>query len=792
MTTSEEKYKKLASEYAKLKAQVPVLKKAFLDEQSSHNELKCSFKESEQTVRKFEQEVDSLKFRNQQLSTRCSLLQDELDSFESKKKNKHKDSPTHSTGPRSPGIFNEELQNKIEENARLHRQVYEIESEYKSKLEELQQKLGQFEKQCSDHEMVLNTNMHKNKAVVDKLQEEKAMLEVKLQAIDVEMKDLKSRTMKAESLLGSVETDLKEQLNLANRIIADKLPFIDTKIRELNGLNVPTHDRRHQLRSREMVNQSANLLGEVIHALSNFFTYTEQRSQIYPADGKVEPISPVNTQFCKLLHEHLSHLRPVENTLKDLLATFKDDALTTLETATGLQPFSKAVNKMVSYMNILLPYQLLSLEEECAVSSCTSTLQGKNMDLHRSLKKLNAIFNKLDTVTNLLAAQSSKTCGHSPNNHPRMFVMLCDNLRYLHEAVKEVSKHYNGKVSLEHQMPTATQRLKTTDECVVSSLISLVTSTNKLSTFLSGNQEFFKQRAGYRTRGSSVGTEHANHAIRSNPVVVNFRQRAAQYITSLTKPCPESVPHHIAVQNRKVLLSSAESREGLAKQIETFQQKVSRLEQEKEHWMLEHQLLKIKLEHEEQKSRKLESELETASRVEAVTSIHDNIEAPKPVRKGTDSDKRLDVSMLGKLDASTKTTAGVDSRELLIKNHFTTRINELTQQIQLSDSKCVSFHAEVRALHKQIIMAERSKKQAEDELKAMSQTYAQLKDELSTTSKNYESQLSMMSDHLAGMNEKLTTQKDEIDELKSQIATTKSSSSSNPASKLLSLKKSKR
>jgi len=44
----------------------------------------------------------------------------------------------------------------------------------------------------------------------------------------------------------------------------------------------------------------------------------------------------------------------------------------------------------------------------------------------------------------------------------------------------EVSKHYNGKVSFEHQMPTATQRLKTTDECVVSSLVSLVTSTGKV------------------------------------------------------------------------------------------------------------------------------------------------------------------------------------------------------------------------------------------------------------------------------------------------------------------------
>ena len=35
----------------------------------------------------------------------------------------------------------------------------------------------------------------------------------------------------------------------------------------------------------------------------------------------------------------------------------------------------------------------------------------------------------------------------------------------------------------------------------------------------------------------------------------------------LFQPCPESVPHKVAVQNRKVLLSSAESREGLAKQV---------------------------------------------------------------------------------------------------------------------------------------------------------------------------------------------------------------------------------
>lgn len=44
----------------------------------------------------------------------------------------------------------------------------------------------------------------------------------------------------------------------------------------------------------------------------------------------------------------------------------------------------------------------------------------------------------------------------------------------------EVSKHYNSKVSLEHQLPTATQKLKTTDECIVSSLVTLVTTTGKV------------------------------------------------------------------------------------------------------------------------------------------------------------------------------------------------------------------------------------------------------------------------------------------------------------------------
>ena len=60
------------------------------------------------------------------------------------------------------------------------------------------------------------------------------------------------------------------------------------------------------------------------------------------------------------------------------------------------------------------------------------------------------------------------------------------SLRYLSlfslslSLAADVSKNYNFKVSLEHQLPTASQKLRTTDECVVSSLISLVTCTGKV------------------------------------------------------------------------------------------------------------------------------------------------------------------------------------------------------------------------------------------------------------------------------------------------------------------------
>jgi len=43
-----------------------------------------------------------------------------------------------------------------------------------------------------------------------------------------------------------------------------------------------------------------------------------------------------------------------------------------------------------------------------------------------------------------------------------------------------LSRHYNAKMSFEHQLPTASQKLKVTDECILAAVVSLVTCTSKV------------------------------------------------------------------------------------------------------------------------------------------------------------------------------------------------------------------------------------------------------------------------------------------------------------------------
>ncbi|NXA37836.1 PPR21 phosphatase, partial [Eudromia elegans] len=734
-----------------LRAQNQVLKKGVVDEQANSASLKEQLKMKDQSLRKLQQEMDSLTFRNQQLAKRVELLQDELALSETRgKKSKKSGESSSQLSQEQKSVFNEDLQKKIEENERLHILFFEADEQHKRLEAELRSRLDVLETDAAQHQAVVDSLTRKYTDTIEKLQNDKTKLEIKSQTLEREAKDCRLRTEECQQQLKNLQAALGSRLEESLCIISEKVPFNDTRSNQYNALNVPVHNRRYQLKLRDLAGQAVAFVQDLVTALLNFHTYTEQKVQIFPVDSATDTISPLNQKFSQYLHENASYVRPLEEGMLHLFESITEDTVTVLETAVKLKSFAKHLSSYLCFLRKILPYQLKSLEEECESSLCTATLRDRNMELHRDMKKLTAVFEKLHVYISLLALPSTKPEGLLRTNYSFVFTNIATSLHGFHVVLEDISKHYSQKATLEQEVPTATQKLITTNDCILSSIVALTNAVGKIASFFSNNLDHFTASLSYGPKG---GTEFINPL--SAECMLQYKKKAAAYMKSLKKPYSDSVPYEEALANRRVLLSSTESREGLAQQVQQSLEKIAKLEQEKEHWMLEAQLAKIKLEKENQKMKhSLSGHL--------AESVQERSVLPNAAEQKEETIEKSQREAV----KNTGLAPDNESREDLIKNHYMARIAELTSHLQLADSKSVHFHAECRALAKRLALAEKSKESLTEELKVASQNTSRLQDELMTTKRSYEDQLSMMSDHLCSMNETLTKQREEIDTLK--------------------------
>uniref|UniRef100_A0A8C2GDV0 Protein phosphatase 1 regulatory subunit 21 n=1 Tax=Cyprinus carpio TaxID=7962 RepID=A0A8C2GDV0_CYPCA len=724
VTDLQSKYSKLAQEYSKLRAQNQVLKKAVVDEQTASCSLKDELKQKEQSLRKVEQEMDSLSFRNQQLTKRVELLQEELLLSESKsKKSKNKGDSPSQVSLQTQSVFDEDLQKKIQENERLHIQFHEADEQFRRQEAQLRVRLDQLEKESEQHQAVVDALNRKYTDAIEKLQNDKALLEVNAQTLEREAKDCRIRTEECQQQLRKYQSEVSSQLKHSSSVIQEKVPFNDTQLSDYNSLNVPLHNRRHQLKARDVAAQALGFVQSLVSALLNLHSYTEQRVHIYPLDSSIEAISPVNLKVQHSLHLLTQSSADGQRKNSDALKfIFYQNTETRIkETLVKLQDFSRSFSSYSGFLQKILPYQLQSLEEDCEASLCTAALASKNRQLQKDMKKLTAVFQKLKSYVALLALPSE--CVTLIAN--AVFTQMSACLHGLHDAATELSQHYSQKASLEQGLPTVTQKLCTTNECLLSSLASLTNSCGKMATFFSNNLDFLASCPGYGPRGGFLNPQQADS-------VMENKRRAATYMSTIRKVQSESVPYREALANRHVLTSSTESREGLMQQVYEqthLRTSVSLKSTQSKHWSLcSAQLISFKIFH------------------ISFVCHRDNVSCF--------------------LVAGVKNAADQESREHLIKHHYMSRVSEITAQLQMCDSKAVHFHAECRAVAKRLAMAEKSRETLTEELKVAHQNITRLQDELSTTKRSYEDQLSMMSDHLCSMNDTLSKQRDEIDSLK--------------------------
>uniref|UniRef100_A0A7N6FEG8 Protein phosphatase 1 regulatory subunit 21 n=1 Tax=Anabas testudineus TaxID=64144 RepID=A0A7N6FEG8_ANATE len=751
VTDLQTKYSKLAQEYSKLRAQNQVLKKAVVDEQANSTSLKEQLKQRDQSLRKQEQEMDSLSFRNQQLAKRVELLQEELVASEAKgKKGKH--------GLQTQNVFDEDLQKKIEENERLHIQFYEADEQHRRQEAELRARLKELEKDSEQHQAVVDGLTTKYMETIERLQGDKARLEVKAQTLERESKECRLRTEECQQQLRRCQAELNRQVKQSSSVIQEKVPFNDTVRRLIQWSVHCVFFLWVQLKARDVAGQALSFIQDLVAALLNFHSYTEQRVHIYPLDSSIESISPLNQKFSQYLHENAAYVRPLEDSLLQLHQSITEDTVTTLETVIKLKSFADNFSSYTHFLQKILPYQLKSLEEECEAPLCTAALTAKNHELQSDMKRLTSVFEKVQNYINLLALPSRLTSNLLAQKLPQLILgsrISSACLLSLHDAIKEMSKHYNQKASLEQELPTVTQKLCTTTECLLGSLGSLTSSTGKIATFFSNNLDFFTS-SGYSPRGSTLTL----NPLQAENMLAN-KKKAVAYIQAIKKPSS----HTFAVVSSSLPI-------GLL-QVQQSQEKIARLEQEKEHWLLEAQLGKVRLEKENQRIADLEAQLEAAlggslsSQAATANIPAQSYEEAETEQKAAGKETTLCTSLVEMLPTYTDLTSIYEeSREQLIKTHYMSRVGELTTQLQISDSKAVHFHSECRALAKRLTIAEKSRETLSDELKVANQNITRLQDELTTTKRSYEDQLSMMSDHLCSMNETLSKQREEIDTLK--------------------------
>ncbi|KAM5293001.1 protein phosphatase 1 regulatory subunit 21 isoform 1-T1 [Ctenodactylus gundi] len=748
------KYQKLAQEYSKLRAQNQVLKKGVVDEQASSAALKEQLKMKDQSLRKLQQEMDSLTFRNLQLARRVELLQEELALSEPRgKKNKKSGDASSQLSQEQKSVFDEDLQKKIEENERLHIQFFEADEQHRHVEAELRGRLATLEAEAAQHQAVVDGLTRRYMDTIERLQSDKARLEVKSQTLEKEAKECRLRTEECQLQLKNLHEDLSGRLEDSLSVISEKVPFNDTKYSQYNALNVPLHNRRHQLKMRDLAGQALALVQDLVTALLNFHTYTEQRTQIFPVDSAIDAVSPLNQKFSRHLHENASYVRPLEEGMLQVFESVTENTVTVLETTVKLKTFSEHLTSYMCFLRKILPYQLKSLEEECESPLCTPALTARNLELSQDMRKMTAVLEKLRTYVALLALPSTEPDGLLQTNYSSILTHVGAALHGFHDVMKDISKRYSQKAALEHELPTATQKLVTTNDCILSSLVALTSAAGKMASFFSNNVGYLTASLSYGPRAASGFTSP-----RAAECMLRYKQKAAAYVQAVRKPLVESVPYAEALANRRVLLSSTESREGLAQQVQQSLEKISKLEQEKEHWMLEAQLAKVKL---ERGTQRLADTLRSGGQQEGAAP------GPGAPAHAHAEPAQQSASVVGMV---TRTSDGevpdAESREDLIKNHYMARIAELTSQLQVADSKSVHFYAECRALSKRLALAERSKDSLTEEMRLASQSVSRLQDELTTTKRSYEDQLSMMSDHLCSMNETLSRQREEIDTLK--------------------------
>ncbi len=385
------KYTKLASEYSKVRAQLNVLKKAIVEEQSSKNQMAEMLKEQETKARKIEAEMDALNFRNGQLTRRVEILQQESDEKKaSTSRRKKRDSSSHNNSGNADdpsvlrasenvnSVMGEELERQIAENVKLHAMLDEIDGKHEFKISNLTSHIAELESKLKRIAQADRAEDTKQKELIQGLKIDNSDLTAKMSSMEKELTDANDRI-----------TVLRVQLESAgaSAIPPENAVKNSRKLsaKSSGSSNFPLNVTEARVQTVEVLSAIGESIQNFVAAMSDIHTYWEHRLKDLKSGGK---LTDQSLRLSNLLLQNVKHLKPIEVSYQSVLSEILSS-----QNYSGwevVKQFREFVAHFASYVHYnaedVQPLVISCLQQESNSPSCPPTQQAKNSQLVTSFR----------------------------------------------------------------------------------------------------------------------------------------------------------------------------------------------------------------------------------------------------------------------------------------------------------------------------------------------------------------------------------------------------------------------
>lgn len=453
-------------------------------------------------------------------------------------------------------VMGEELQAKIEENAKLKLKLSDIDAKYEGLVAALQSQIKDLEQEMKRKAQFERAEDNKQKDLAQGLRAENKALMEQIQQLEGELIDHQDKITLLTVQLESTNSSPRHTGQVQGQGKAGQA--------HRANLNFPLDATDARVQSVELLSQFSESVTDIVAGLSDFHTYWEHRIKDSNVDGSLTDSA---SSLSKLLLQNVKHLKPLEasfqSSLSQVLCQAPEDARAPRD---FFKDFAKSIKDYVSYSSNLEPLTVSCLQYESNHYSCTPTQQAKNSQFQGAIRSWNRTLARLSDHIDAIAGTNSEEASEAVEN-------INVVLQQLQKQANDLAKTYDEKAKDESNLPTVTDQLKNTNQCILASLISLNTSLGRLS------------------RQVADALPRIVMLIATPTQTLHPRKLDSEVVNA---EATDGVTDEEVSALKTELAEMQEQKEELGKEIKDLTDKIKKLEQGQEHWKLECQLLEMK------------------------------------------------------------------------------------------------------------------------------------------------------------------------------------------------------